>query len=134
MHVAMPLRISSKLHRDLLALAAGSPDREVCGLLVGEGNIDSVLKTANVATDPSRSFEIDPVALFAAIRAERAEQRKILGYFHSHPVSPPKPSRRDTEMAPVDGKIWVIIGEGKVTAWRKNATNEFKEIALQITD
>ncbi len=130
----MTLFISSELHRELLELAAGSPDAEVCGLLIGEVGIDRIVAAGNIAANPARTFEIDPVALFAAIRAERKGQGRLLGYYHSHPHGPPTPSRRDTEMAFPDGKIWIIIADGRIIAWQMDGSRRFNKIALQITD
>ena len=130
----MALRISSKLHGELIKHAAASPAVEVCGLLIGSGEIERIVPAANIASDPARTFEIDPSMLFAAIRAERVGQGRLLGYYHSHPSGSPTPSRRDIEMALPDGKIWIIIGDGRATAWRMDDSSQFNEIVLQIAD
>ena len=98
--------------------AAAAP-REACGLLFGsEGEIASMQVTENVAENPEAAFEIDPAALFAALRAERAGGMKILGYWHSHPGGDASPSAADAAMAARDGKLWVIVADERVTAWR----------------
>lgn len=130
----MVLRISSKMHRELLNRAAASPGEEICGLILGVDTVDAIVATTNVAFDPGCSFEIDPAALFAAIRAERSGGARLLGYYHSHPSGPPMPSRRDTEIASPDGKIWIIIGEGRIKAWQIDQSKQFNEIALIVTD
>ncbi len=129
----MALRISSELHRQLLAMAAASPDAEVCGLLFGGDHVERIVPVANVAANPQRNFEIDPDALFTAIRNERSGGVRLLGYYHSHPIGPPMPSPRDTDQAASDGRIWLIIGQGRVTAWRMNKTSQFNEIEIQIS-
>jgi desampylase len=130
----MAVRISSKLHRELLDRAAASPASEICGLLIGATDVERIVPTKNVAGDPTRSFEIDPVALFGAIRAERAGRDSLLGYYHSHPTGAPTPSRRDAAMASPDGKVWIIIGEGRARAWQLDETLQFNEIAVTVTD
>jgi desampylase len=130
----MAMRISRKLHRQLLAMAAASREAEVCGLIVGGVDIDTIVSATNVAANPANSFEIDPVMLFAAVRAERAGGARVLGYYHSHPIGPPTPSQRDAELAKPDGKVWIIIGKGRVTAWCMNQLKQFNEIELIITD
>lgn len=129
----MPLRISSELHERLLAEAAASPDQEICGLLVGETAVERIIPAINVAADASTAFEIDPATMFAAIRAERAGQGRLLGYYHSHPKGPPTASIRDAKQAVADGRIWLIIGDGQIAAWRKNELNIFNVIEIQIT-
>ena len=88
----MTLRISSELHRQLLTDAAASPEREICGLMIGDTEVEHLIAAENVADDPKTGFEIDPVALFSAIRNERGGGERLLGYYHSHPVGPPEPS------------------------------------------
>jgi desampylase len=129
----MTLRISSELHRQLLAMAAASSQAEICGLLVGRYNLERIVATRNIAADPRRNFEIDPRALFTAIRNERAGVEKLVGYYHSHPIGPPVPSIRDADHATADGRIWLIIGDGRVTAWQMNKTSQFNEIEIHFS-
>lgn len=130
----MALRISSKLHQELLRLATASPKAEVCGLLIGDAEIDRIVPAKNVAPDPTLNFEIDPVTLFAAIRAERTGQGRLLGYYHSHPNGRPTPSCRDAELAVADGKVWIIIGGSEITAWLPDNRRQFNKIVLEFTD
>lgn len=98
--------------------ADAAAPREACGLLFGEdGEISTCSVTQNVAGDPERRFEIDPRGLFAALRAERAGGPKLAGYWHSHPSGDATPSATDAAMAAPDGKIWLILGAGRMTAW-----------------
>ena len=129
----MVVRISSELHRQLLAAAAASPDHEVCGLLFGEDRIDAVAPAANIADDRACTFEIDGTALFAAIRNERAGGARLFGYYHSHSHGPPTPSARDALQARNDGAVWLIIGDGAVRGWRK-LDDHFIELPIAIDD
>jgi desampylase len=131
----MTLYISSKLHQQLLAEASASPHAEICGILIGDAAIERLIAAPNVSTDPSHAFEIDPTTLFAAIRGERAGEGRILGYYHSHPHSgAARPSATDTMRAPLDGRIWLIVTQREITAWRKDEANKFKPVALTIDD
>ena len=115
----MILRISSLLLARLRAAAAAAPDREICGLLFGtDGWIEAAQATANVSPVPADSFEIDPAALFAAIRAERGGGARLIGHYHSHPYGPATPSARDAAAAGEAGHIWLILGREDATAWR----------------
>lgn len=98
--------------------AAAAP-REACGLLFGEPDrITAFQAVENVAESPETRFELDPAALFAALRAERAGGPRIAGYWHSHPSGDALPSATDAEMAAPDGKLWVIVAGDAVRAWR----------------
>ncbi|MFM5932199.1 MAG: M67 family metallopeptidase [Novosphingobium sp.] len=103
----------------VLDFAAREHPREACGLLLGQDDvIERAVPCANVAADPLRQFEIDPAALIAAHRAERAGGERLIGYWHSHPEGHPMPSATDCRHASGDGRIWAIAAGGQVTFWR----------------
>lgn len=124
--------ISSCVIHTIQRAAAEAAPREACGLLFGEGGrIDAVQIVANVAEHPETRFEIDPKALFAALRAERVGGPKLAGYWHSHPGGDASPSATDAAMAAADGKLWVIVGGEAVTAWRAGPGG-FEAVALAL--
>ena len=124
----MSVMISSVLLDQMLRHAAETPDREVCGLLFGGGDrVDAATACTNVAADRERNFEIDPSALIAAHRAARAGAPVVVGHYHSHPTGVPVPSPRDAAQAMGDGAIWMILGGGRVRAWRTLAAGLFVE-------
>lgn len=101
-------------------------------MLFGDADaIDSVQVIDNVAENPERHFEIDPAALFAALRAERAGGPKLVGYFHSHPSGEAMPSATDAATAEPDGKLWVIAARGELTGWKSGAGG-FERLDLQF--
>ena len=115
----MVLELSSEVVERLLAQAVAAHPHECCGLLLGmDGLVSEVRPCANVHLDPARRFEIDPQALVDAHRAARAGGPPVLGYYHSHPSGPPEPSATDRENATGDGRVWAIVGEGRVGWWR----------------
>jgi proteasome lid subunit RPN8/RPN11 len=117
--MGMRVRISRCVVEIIQRAAAEAMPREACGLLFGsEDEIDAAEVTENVAENPERHFEIDPNALFAALKAERAGGRKLLGYWHSHPSGDVRPSVLDTQSAPNDGKLWLIVAGNDIAAWR----------------
>ena len=115
----MALHLSSNDQKQLLRWAADAGQNECCGILRGRGSrVFAVEKTANIAVDPSRNFEIDPAALIAVYKDARAGGMPILGYFHSHPNGLAAPSASDIAQAAPDGRIWLIIGGDAITAWQ----------------
>src|SRR5690554_2802929 len=102
----------------LRAEARKAAPLECCGILLGAaGRIDHAVPAANIAADPRTRFEIEPGALIAAYRAERAGGPKVAGFYHSHPDGPAAPSAIDRAMAAGDGRIWAIAGRGDITFW-----------------
>ncbi|WP_322963324.1 M67 family metallopeptidase [Sphingomonas fuzhouensis] len=119
----MTVTISSDMLNVIRAAAAASPGAEVCGLLLGEGDmVVEARPCANVSDEPWHRFEIDPVALIAAHRAARGGGPAVIGHYHSHPSGLAQPSARDAADAAPDGTIWLIAGGQAVTAWRAVAT------------
>lgn len=116
----MSVRISRAVLDGVLAHAAADPGREACGLLLGgPDRIRDARPTTNVAADPARRFEIDPAALFAAIRAERGGGAGLVGHYHSHPNGSPAPSPCDAAMADRPGRLWLIVAGGQAGCWRE---------------
>jgi proteasome lid subunit RPN8/RPN11 len=127
----MPVAIPAPLLDRLLAEADAEPAREVCGLLFGgDSHIGAAQRTANVADDPARTFEIDPAALFAALRAERGGGPRLIGHYHSHPNGRPEPSPRDLAAAE-PGRLWLIIGGNMARLWRA-APGGFMEVQMIV--
>lgn len=118
----MALHLSRKHHTLLLKWAEEADNQECCGLLFGRGSsISDIRWTRNVATDPSTRFEIDPRALIDAERISRNGEAPVIGYFHSHPNGRSEPSGTDISQAADDGRYWLIIADGQISAWEPKA-------------
>ena len=122
----MRLEISREALAGIRAAAAAAYPLEACGLLFGEAElIDGWQVANNVAVHPETEFEIDPATLFAAIRTERANGPRLIGYWHSHPTGDVRPSSRDLDAAEDDGKIWVIVAGDDIAAWRVSVSTMY---------
>ena len=81
----LPPALAAQIERE----AREAAPRECCGLIEG-AHIDGVFKAAalhparNIAEAADR-FEIDPADHFRALHAARANERQIIGCYHSHP-------------------------------------------------
>lgn len=107
--------------------AAGYPD-EACGVLIGAllpsggVRIDEVTRGRNLRADRMRDrYELDPGAIVEAERAARARGLDVVGFWHSHPDHPARPSDFDTERAWSD-YVYAIVstsatGTGDLRAW-----------------
>lgn len=128
----MGLRISRALRAQILAEAAAEPEREVCGLLFGTADeIVTARPCANVSQDPEHSFEIEPTALIAAHKAERAGGPRLAGCYHSHPNGRTEPSARDAEAAWGGGLVWLIVAGAVLTAWRNDSEGAFQPLEIE---
>ena len=115
------LEIATELLDRLRCEAAASP-AEICGLLFGDPSRIADARTCrNVDPQPAHRFEIDPAALHAAHRAQRAGGARMIGCYHSHPSGDALPSVTDADAAAPDGSVWLIVAAAEVRAWRATA-------------
>lgn len=127
----MGLKLSRQQRQLLLDWAKEAGKNECCGLLLGRDcEVERVERTANVAADPHRSFEINPAALIAAEKQGRQGGPTIIGYFHSHPNGRAEPSSDDAASASSDGRYWLIIANGEITSWLPLANDTTKGVTF----
>lgn len=120
----------------------GAPE-EVCGVLAGRRNDDegvahvgAVRRVPNVASHPLTEYHLDPEAHLAAIEELEADDRAVVGFYHSHPAGPSHPSPTDEARATWPGYVYVIVsldGTADVGAWTWTG-ERFEEKPLRVTD
>ena len=117
---------------------------EACGVFLGMGaTVARAVRAVNRETESPRvRYQIAPEDLIRIQREARGEGLEILGYYHSHPDHPARPSETDRRIAAEglsDGVFHVVIGvhkgkEGRPTAWVfRDAAQAFEEEPLEIT-
>lgn len=87
---------------------------ECCGFLLGTHGepkaVKATRRAANVAPeDRPRRYAIDPRELLAADREASRAGQEILGFYHSHPDHPARPSEFDLGHAAWPGYSYVIL-------------------------
>lgn len=111
------MKIDDSPRAAILAHARRSGDIECCGMLVGtDDRILQAVPATNLLAS-SVAFLIDPADHIAARRQARQSGLEVVGFYHSHPKSPPRPSARDVAEAAYEAAIHVIAGieEGLMT-------------------
>lgn len=100
------LVLPRELQQHMAAQAAEAYPRECCGVLIGSRDgerkvVTEVAPVPNVQPEAIRDyFEMDPKVLSAVEdRAAKTGGVEVLGYYHSHPDHPARPSPRDLEAA-----------------------------------
>ena len=146
------IRLSEAHLDAIRAHGASAFPNECCGVLMGDvesmetghKTVREVRPLANVF-EPSAEFEtsvlpagaeagevatvgqerryfVSPQEMFALMQEERRTRRKILGFYHSHPNHPARPSAYDREWAsPWYTYIIVSVRDGRpadLTAWQ----------------
>lgn len=136
--ISEPVRLPRNIAIRLLALAQQDPDREVCGLIGADAQRMQVLPVRNVASDPSRAFEMDPEGLVSAHKALRDKQLALWGVYHSHPGTVAQPSTADLRGAGYPETVQLIVsldvrGVLQLRAWRLEG-DRARELPLQVHD
>src|SRR6266700_3528556 len=111
--------------------AAAYPN-ECCGIMIGRDVSDGActrriverLEPMQNVFDPEqqrRRFAVDPLALMRAEKSAAAAGQMVLGFYHSHPDHPARPSEYDREHAwPFYSYVIVSIAKGQavdMTSW-----------------
>ncbi len=107
---------------------------ECCGALVGTGNrVTAAVALPNTTEEgPRRRFMVRPADYRAAEQQASALGADLLGFYHSHPDHPARPSQYDLDHAwPTFAYIIVAVASGKseaMTVWYlKEDRSSFEE-------
>jgi proteasome lid subunit RPN8/RPN11 len=120
--------------------AARAYPAEGCGALLGpaEGAVSEAVALANVEESmPRTRFTVSPLDYLAAENGADARGLKLLGFWHSHPDHPARPSPTDRAYA-WPGLLTLVIGvdrgdPGEMTAWEVPGQEEpFRQLDLEI--
>jgi proteasome lid subunit RPN8/RPN11 len=101
---AVILRLSGAVTEEIRRQGERAYPAECCGALVGRvlGQVKQVVRLApavNRRTDDPHRYLIASDDLRRLETELKAEGLDIVGYYHSHPDHPPRPSNYDTEHA-----------------------------------
>ena len=107
MSLTLSIRLAQELARRMCEEAMQAYPQECCGALIGREEsaetagrqILSVLPLLNRDDSPQRRFALSAVDVMEAERRSRAQNLDVLGWYHSHPDHPARPSATDLENA-----------------------------------
>jgi proteasome lid subunit RPN8/RPN11 len=118
---------------------------ECCGILLGALSDDDTrilenilpIDNAREQAEQYHRFEIEPEDLLRAEKEAKAQNREVLGFYHSHPDHPARPSEYDRNNAlPFYSYIIVSVEKKKaasLTSWRLSGDREiFEELVEEI--
>ena len=109
--------IPGDVRAELERHASDEAPNEACGLiLLRDGRAERYVRGRNAANSPYRfELDVDPETWFLE------DEGYELAVFHSHPSSPPRPSRADLERAGLwAARPWLILRTDtrELAAWR----------------
>ena len=120
----LPARVAQRVHAHLL----GAYPEEGCGVLLGRElgasrEVVLAIPSENQSADSrANRYVIAPEQVLSAEREGRVLGLDVIGFFHSHPDHPPRPSAFDLEHAwPYYSYLIVSLERGRVAetrSWR----------------
>jgi|SRR5215210_4995775 len=142
--MAAVIVVPQSIGRQIEAEGVAAYPNECCGILIGrevagKRRVERLAPMKNVfdAGEQYHRFSIDPLAQIAAEKSADESGQVVLGYYHSHPDHPARPSEYDRTHVPpwsFYSHIIVAIEKGRpaaMTAWRMDEdTEQFSEIEL----
>jgi proteasome lid subunit RPN8/RPN11 len=135
------LQLSSELEKNIRADGETAYPNECCGVLIGEVDnegiktVKSTLTIDNAREDVEQyhRFLITPEDMMKAEQTARSMKLDVIGFYHSHPDHPSKPSGYDKDHAlPFYSYIIVSVDKGKaqiLTSWE--LTNDRSDFAQE---
>ena len=120
----MALTITGQVDEAIRAHGAETYPNECCGALIGrDGVVTEVYALANTTEEgPRRRFLVRPQDYREAEKRASEAGGELLGFYHSHPDHPARPSQYDLDHAwPFFSYIIVAVAAGApgdMTSWR----------------
>ncbi len=124
------LRINNELASQIRAHGVETYPHECCGAILGrDGDVDGsrevlgLMPLANRRDDsPRNRFEVTPEDVRLAEKTAAEKKLELMGWYHSHPDAPARPSEYDREHAwPWYSYIIVSVQSGRpceMNSWR----------------
>jgi proteasome lid subunit RPN8/RPN11 len=120
----MPLALMPSAHEAIRRHGAEAYPHECCGALIGrDGVVTEALALPNTTEEgPRRRFLVRPSDYTHAERHASTMGAELLGFYHSHPDHPARPSQYDLDHA-MPSMSYVIVSvrdavPGDMTSWR----------------
>lgn len=122
------MRILTDVLQEVRAHGEATYPEECCGFLLGrivdgQNHVVASHRAPNSQTEQrERRYQITPHDYVAAARSADEQGVEIVGFYHSHPDHPARPSQTDLEEATFPGFTYVIVSvmsgrSGDLTAW-----------------
>jgi proteasome lid subunit RPN8/RPN11 len=139
----LAVRLSATAHATIRRLAESAHPHEGCGVLIGSHEGDAVLvqeatSARNLWTERlTDRYEMDPADIQAADRSARVRGLDTVGFWHSHPDHPARPSQLDSDRSWADYAYLIVNtvagGSGELNAFgRDDAALGLQPMALQL--
>ncbi|MBI5454867.1 MAG: M67 family metallopeptidase [Deltaproteobacteria bacterium] len=138
------IKISQAIYDQIVQHAKDSYPDECCGILIGSTMrarcVLYIHQTVNTNRERSKDrYIIDPREIYLMDKEAKAQGAEIVGFYHSHPDHPDKPSATDREWGQAGYSYMIAsVNGGKdvsVRSWIFHDENDpFKEEKIKLTE
>ena len=102
------ISIPKNIVDEIFLQGADELPNEACGYLAGkDGVVKKLIKLTNIDKSPEH-FSLDPKEQFQAFKNAKADGLELISIYHTHPVTPARPSIEDIRLA-YDPSISYVI-------------------------
>jgi proteasome lid subunit RPN8/RPN11 len=136
-----PISVTGAVDEAIRAHGQETYPHECCGALVGaDGRITATVPLPNVTDEgPRRRFRVSDKDYMMSERRAGELGGELLGFYHSHPDHPARPSQYDLDHAwPNFAYVIVAVAAGRAgdmtVWWLKDDRSNFEEGELQHGD
>jgi proteasome lid subunit RPN8/RPN11 len=105
----MDLAITGSVYNRMVEAARKAVPNEACGLLGGVDGVASMFYELRNADESNEHYTMLPEEQFAAVKEMRADGKRMLAIWHSHPETPARMSEEDLRLAFTPDVIYVIV-------------------------
>jgi len=138
------LKVPKEFYEDMIEHAKLDYPHECCGVLIGNSmmgvrKIFHTERCTNLNRERAHDrYLMDPREINLADKGARAQSLEIMGFYHSHPDHPDRPSEYDREVAhPGYSYIIMSVKGGKdvsVKSWKfEDEDGPFEEEGIEVT-
>ncbi|MRR18176.1 MAG: M67 family peptidase, partial [Deltaproteobacteria bacterium] len=103
------MKIAENIREGIIAHARRVAPIEACGYLAGSQDRITALYEMENIDGREDHFSFDPGQQFAVHKKARQAGLRIIGVYHSHPVTPARPSVEDIKLAYDPASLYVIV-------------------------
>lgn len=145
------VELPREVYDAVIARAREGAPAEVCGVLAGHrdaeppgaddptptaerNRVTRAVPADNAAPTPRTTYEIPPEQQLSIMESIEDRGETVVGFYHSHPAGPARPSATDAARAAWPGYQYLIValdGEPYVGAWRWNG-ERFRQSVVRI--
>lgn len=137
--MATELQLSAGVVEAIRAHGVETYPHECCGALIGrDAEVTSTVALPNITDEgPRRRFRVSDLDYLRVERAADAAGAELLGFYHSHPDHPARPSQYDLDHA-LPNFSYVIVsvlagGADDMRSWRlRDDRSAFDEELLSV--